>query len=230
MRHRLLQPARVRQAVGQVMLRAFIVRLQLKRGAELSHRRLGLSLRLQGQPQVMVGLAGIRVQPQRLLVIGDRLGRFPRIHQGIGQVEVIEIFGLEPDRGRIVREGLIETSLPQQHGAEIVVRLGVIRLGASARLHNASLPPPVCPAGCRDSPGCNAPCNCPRTAAIIRWKRVSLFCPPGNLLPRQDHAGRQHHRGRDPQPPAGLAQPCHAAAPVRQPPQASAMKMPISGM
>ena len=77
----------------------------------------------------MVGLAGLGVEPQGLLIMGDRLGWFPCIHQGVGQVEVIQIFRLQPDRRRIVRHGLVEAPLPQQHRAEIVVRLGVIGLG-----------------------------------------------------------------------------------------------------
>ena len=134
MRHRLLQPARICQPVGQVVLRAFIIRLQLQHGAKLNHRSLGLSLSLQGQPQIMVGQAGIRVQPQGLLIIGNRLRGLPRIHQGIGQVEVIKIFGFEPDCGQIVLEGFVEALLPQQHLAEVVVRLGVIGLDLQRRL------------------------------------------------------------------------------------------------
>ena len=53
--------------------------------AALDRRPEVVSLRLQRHPQVMMGLAGIRIEPQRLLVIGDRLSSFPRIHQGIGR-------------------------------------------------------------------------------------------------------------------------------------------------
>ena len=76
-----------------------------------------------------MGLGVVGLEPDRLAVLGDRLGRLPLGVQGEAEVVVgLAVVGLEPDRLAVFGDGLVPAPLSVQGVAEVVVGHGVVGL------------------------------------------------------------------------------------------------------
>ena len=71
---RIFEPARLRERVGEVVVDERVVARQAKRHAVLGHGRVELPLGGERVPEVVVGLAVVRVDAERLLELDDGLG------------------------------------------------------------------------------------------------------------------------------------------------------------
>lgn len=94
---------------------------------ETRHRLFQVSLFLQEQTEIVVGLGESRPQPQRFSVVSQALSDLPPILQGESQVVVgLDKIGLEPDRFPVVGQRLDHLALSLEGRTEVIVRLGIL--------------------------------------------------------------------------------------------------------
>lgn len=117
-------------------MRLGVVGLHSDRCLDAFHSLLGPSHPAKGHPEVVARLGKIRLDPQGLLIVVDRLGNLPCLHQGIGQIEVrIGIVGIQAQRFLVFGNRVIHTPGRLRPGLpQVGVGLGDIRLKAQRLL------------------------------------------------------------------------------------------------